>query len=183
VRPIVVGWSLGGAVALDYAVRYPAELSGIVLVDHNVHVVKTPDLPLGVEPEYLQRVLQLMREDYEGAGADAVLEGWMADGQEDLTEIRSVFKQSILNTPKEVVLAMRSIAWDDRRPVMRKVTVPTLVLQGAASRLGGPDMASYIQAHIPHARVHLFEGHGHALHVTAPEEFHRVLEEFVRDLS
>jgi pimeloyl-ACP methyl ester carboxylesterase len=153
-----------------------------VLVDHNVHVVKTPDVALGLDPGHFQRILQLLRDDFEGAGADEVLEGWMADGQEGLTEIRAVFKQSILNSSKEAVLAMRSFSWGDRRPVMQQVTVPTLVLQGAASRLGGRAMANYIQAHIPHARVHIVEGHGHALHATAPEELHRILEEFIRDL-
>jgi pimeloyl-ACP methyl ester carboxylesterase len=44
-------------------------------------------------------------------------------------------------------------------------------------------VAGYLQKLIPHARKHIFEGHGHALMLTGAGEFNHVLHDFWRDVK
>lgn len=68
----------------------------------------------------------------------------------------------------------------DITPILGAVTTPTLVLQGTEDRRVSVAAARYLAAHIPHARLHLFEGRGHLPLFTATAEFCDVLRRSIR---
>ena len=61
-----------------------------------------------------------------------------------------------------------------------RITQPTLVVQGTADQVVNPGNASVLATLIPQVRVELLEGSGHLLYWDAPEQFTRVMTEFLR---
>jgi pimeloyl-ACP methyl ester carboxylesterase len=61
-----------------------------------------------------------------------------------------------------------------------RITQPTLIVQGTADQVVNPDNASILANLIPAARVELLEGAGHLLYWDEPEQFTRVMTEFLR---
>jgi pimeloyl-ACP methyl ester carboxylesterase len=61
-----------------------------------------------------------------------------------------------------------------------RITQPTLIVQGTADQVVNPDNASILANLIPDARVELLEAAGHLLYWDEPEQFTRVMTEFLR---
>ena len=67
----------------------------------------------------------------------------------------------------------------DLRPLLKKVTVPTLVIVGRHDFITNVAMAEEIVKQVPNARLEIFENSGHYAFVEEPEKFYRVIKEFV----
>ena len=67
----------------------------------------------------------------------------------------------------------------DLRPRLREIKVPTLVLVGRHDFITNVAMAEEMVRHIPDARLEIFEDSGHFVLVEQPEDFYRVVHEFV----
>src|SRR5258708_18365424 len=95
-KPIVVGHSMGGTIALETATRYPDLLSGIVLID----TVLQPEAPL----------LDALREMYEnliaqefGAGMEHIASLLQLPSRD--ASLRSAILDGMKHTPREVALS------------------------------------------------------------------------------
>jgi microsomal epoxide hydrolase len=106
--------------------------------------------------------------------------------------VRSIFKQpqadayfeklteTALRTPTNTVMTlMDNYILQDFRPLLPRITTPTLIATVQGPRLG---YMQAMQTMLPNARLELFESAGHALFVDQPERFNRVLESFIKSL-
>jgi pimeloyl-ACP methyl ester carboxylesterase len=63
----------------------------------------------------------------------------------------------------------------------RRITHPTLVVQGTADHVVNPGNAEVLAGLLPDARVQRFEGAGHLLYWEQPRRFVRVVTSFLTD--
>lgn len=66
----------------------------------------------------------------------------------------------------------------DARPVLQDLRLPTLFLCGEHDE-ARPDTIREHASLTPHARVHVFAGASHLTQLEAPDEYRRVLDEFL----
>jgi pimeloyl-ACP methyl ester carboxylesterase len=63
----------------------------------------------------------------------------------------------------------------------RRITQPTLVVQGTADRVVAPGNAEVLAGLLPNASVQRFDGAGHLLYWEQPKRFVRVVADFLTD--
>jgi 3-oxoadipate enol-lactonase len=63
----------------------------------------------------------------------------------------------------------------------RRITQPTLVVQGTADQVVAPDNAGVLAGLLPNARVQRFEGAGHLLYSEQPKRFVRIVTDYLTD--
>jgi pimeloyl-ACP methyl ester carboxylesterase len=63
----------------------------------------------------------------------------------------------------------------------RRITQPTLVVQGTADQVVDPDNARVLAGLLPNTRVDLLDGAGHLLYWDQPKRFGRVVTRFLTD--
>jgi len=61
--------------------------------------------------------------------------------------------------------------------------IPTLLVWGSKDRVVDPRSAELLAGHLPKAKMALMNGAGHLPYEERPEEFSRILQEFLRDVS
>jgi pimeloyl-ACP methyl ester carboxylesterase len=161
---ILVGHSMGGAIALLTALQKPSRVAGLGLVATGARLRVAPAL------------LQALREDFSGAVA---LMGDWAYGPEAPQEMVRLGQRQLAATAPGVLygdfLACDGFGVVDR---LGEITAPTLVLCGTQDRMTPVKYAAFLRDNIHGARLHLVEGAGHMLMIENPGEVAQAVDSF-----
>jgi pimeloyl-ACP methyl ester carboxylesterase len=171
-RPLVVGHSLGGAVALATAARYPDLPSAIVLCDPAVF------FPSSQNPRLEEFVLGLASPDYLGVAEHFVRTALFIEGDDEALRERVV--EDMLATPQHVMhSAFENLHAFDDEAAARACKVPVLHIDAAVA-FGERDR---FEACCPQLRVAQTTGSGHFHQLLAPGEVNALIEDFVASVS
>jgi 3-oxoadipate enol-lactonase len=165
-RASVCGLSLGGAVAMSFAVAYPDRVDRLVLACTSAY--------FGTADSWHDRAALVRRRGI-GPLVDAVLQRWFtgAAGADDTAPYRAMLEA----TPVEGYAACcEALAGWDFRARLGEITAPTVVICGAEDPATGVDHAEVIARGIG-APLVLIEGAAHLANVEQPAAFDEALLE------
>jgi 3-oxoadipate enol-lactonase len=165
---VVVGWSAGGIVALDLALRHPDRVLGLVLVEAPLHAKRHPTVRMlrGVAAGLLRG----RRDPHAGADRflrwalwnrvhrrpeDGVPAGWW---EEMLANAPAIVHEIGLGTGEHLTVAE-----------LAGITSPVVVLHGDRSDPGFARAARRIAAAVPTARLETVADSGHAMQADRPD--------------
>ena len=176
----VVGTSLGGMVAQELALAHPERVDRLVLVATIPGGRMTAPMPL--KTAYLLTWAPLMRSEQR-------LRGFVEHnlGPETLHRRPRVVRRlmALKRAHPQTEQAWRAQATAgvlfDPLGRQRRITQPTLILQGTADQVVNPVNAELLAELLPDARVRYFEGAGHLLCWDKPRRFARVVSGFLAD--
>jgi proline iminopeptidase len=192
-KPIVVGWSHGGMVAMQFAFTYPDSLSKLILFDTSAYFGEFLSDIEGAVQEFKNE--RWFKKSFAALKAE-----WAGEYKtdEDMSrlwaeEMKFYFKKfdkqakAYHQRTKDLPIRIAPLkTFNDReapimdlRPHLKKITVPTLVIVGRHDFITNVAMAEEMAKHIPNARLEIFEDSGHYAFVEEPEKFYRVIREFV----
>ena len=168
----LVGNSYGGAVALRVAVAAPAAVTALALISAPAPGFD-PSPELGAAWEAEEAALE--RGDIDSA-VELVMDTWVPPRLRDRVapmQRRAFEQQAELEGVTEAPDPVRDIE------ALRTIDVPTLVVAGENDLPDFRDGAEAMAAVIPGARLELIDGVGHLAPLEAPEEFRRMLLDFL----
>jgi pimeloyl-ACP methyl ester carboxylesterase len=185
----IVGQSLGGGVAMQFAYQFPARCERLVLVGSGgLGREVTPLLRALAFPgiEYLFPVLfaSVWRDAARGVLAGLRRVGlrpsaYMSEiwrSYESLTDAAT--RAAFGRTLRAVVdLGGQRVSARDRLPLAD--AIPTLIVWGENDDIIPSRHAAAAHEALPHSRIEVFEGVGHYPHCEAPERFRQVLTDFI----
>ncbi|WP_052863793.1 alpha/beta fold hydrolase [Streptomyces niger] len=172
----LIGYSLGTAVAVRAATRYPRRVSGLVLTAGLAAPDRRTDLWLAL----WQRLLE--QDDYTGLALARTLSGW-APGHLDGLPAGDV--ETLLDPCPELVPSgsadqaalVRAL---DTRADLPHVAAPTLVIATLHDQLVDPAHSRYLADRIPGARYAGLAA-GHVPMHECPEEWERLIADFLAE--
>ncbi len=170
-RVVLVGNSLGGAVALDAAALLPGKAIGVIGVD-TLH-----DATQVIPAEYAHQRAEAFRTDFAGA-CRAMIGSLFHPGA--YPKLRAWAEKCMLAMPQDAVVGMMDgMAGYDMAVAFRRAGVPIRAINGdlwpinfAANRAAAPDFDAVV-----------IKGAGHYPMLEQPKEFNRVLAEVVTALA
>ena len=169
----VVGFSMGGYVALDLALRFPDRVASLVLVDTRCEA----DSPQGREGR-----MNLLRE-MAGPTATKVLANVMVPKM--LTEatrnearlLVEEVRDMMLRQPAAGVRALMMALADrpDRRGELGAIRAPTTIVVGAEDKVTPPESAKVMQEGIRGSQLHVVDQAAHLVPMERPDALNRIL--------
>ena len=181
---VIIGASRGGAIANRVAVDYPDRVKALVFVDYGAAERKSETSPWKPSPDEIRAMLASLAADWKEGGARRLVDSWFPE-----PDVPEALKERLANlcrrAPAELVVQLRSADLEDdwREDYLRRIRVPTLILQSTHGRHQGREQGKFIHERVPGSRLCYFEGRGHGFFMSAPQEFWQRIEEFLAELS
>ena len=174
----LLGHSMGGKVAMQFASESPEIVAKLVIVDIS---------PKAYPPSH-QPILQAMQ-NLELGGlktygqAEAALRAMIADSALSKFVVKNLTRDPTGAFQWRIGLDELGANYDEliKAPaILNRFAKPTCFIRGALSRsIEDQDFAA-IREYFPLAEFHTVPNAGHWVHIDAPEEFHRIVDEYLR---
>lgn len=180
-RMTLVGWSLGGMVAMDLARRQPRRVDRLVLVASTPRFVSGPDWACGIEPGILEEFGSRLADDYRRTVRDFLT--LQVRGDEHATQMLRSLKERLFAhgdpDPRALAHGLAVLAEVDLRPVVGKLSMPTLVISGDRDRLTPPRASRWLADTIPRGRHLSIDGASHAPFISHAPAFLDAINDFM----
>ncbi|MBT3362096.1 MAG: alpha/beta hydrolase [Chloroflexi bacterium] len=168
------GHSMGGGIVIRAALAYPEIVKALIITNSGV----AARAPSKEENERLMAERRQRWDYLERVGF------WPYDDDDSkLSPAERMYKaMKLRNDPKKYVRMIRTLDRAGTPPDTSVMKCPTLIISGEYDGLGGPDAGKTTQDLIPGSkRVVLPTGHNP--HVETPEEYNKIILEFLGGLS
>lgn len=183
---LLVGWSMGAAVAWQYVEDFGADrIAGLMSVDMSPKLACGPDWPhglIGQSADDVETTTARMIADWPGmAEAIATTMFGHREGAPGYSRADAL-AQILSNDPTRMITMWKALAGMDKRQVIRSLPCPLLATCGALSRVYPASTARWLAEAAPRGEMHCFAASGHSPHLEEPEAFAARLTEFAGSL-
>ena len=177
----VMGWSLGGQVAMRWALAEPARVGRLVLVSTSPRFVSGGDWPHAMSPETLSRF-----GDELGVAWKLAVRRFLAlqmhgseHGRAVLAELRHQIYARGEPSPAALSGALDALMTTDLRDAIAAAEQPAIVVSGSRDTLTLPGAGAWLAERLPNARFALIPGAAHAPFLSHAEAFDAALYGFL----
>ena len=170
----LVGWSAGVTTLLEY-LSSPETLrpEKIVFVEGSPAFAKQDDYPGSTTPQEARKLL-LSFQDNRAKAVEQYVRSLFKASQPEI-----LYKELSESSQKTPLAAALSLYFDqysgDRRPALRHVSAPSLIVTTPENRAIG----EYMKSRISRSSLEVIEGTGTALFLDKPQAFNQTLEAFL----
>ena len=177
--PMVLGHSMGGKTAMEYAIQWPDSLSKLIVVDiapvkYEVHHYKILEALNSVDPAHIQsrneadEILQKLINDFG-------IRQFLLKNLERNADGTYQWKFNLKVLEKEILPISE---WAISEGSCQK---PTLFVKGERSNYILPEYAASILQKFPNYDLEEIAGAGHWVHAEKAEIFYNVVSDFIKD--
>lgn len=161
-RFVLVGHSMGGAIAITYAGRHPKRVAGLMMVG-------TP----GKSPEELaKQVIASLESDKYQQVMDNYMKQLLANARPEVNE--EVMRGMNKIPRQEAIGVIKSIFRFDPAPSLNNYRGPKLIVSTAME-----DQPHALAKQFPDVPHKVIDGTSHWMQMDKPEEFNQILDEFL----
>jgi len=178
----LVGWSLGGQLALQLAAQPALAVRRLVLIASSPRFVQAPDWPAGLTPATLQSFAAQLERDAPRTIADFL--ELQVRGSLDAAMVRTRLQLALQQHGAARTEALRAglelLEHNDLRELARRVDLPALLIAGQYDRVTPPQAAQALARLLPAARLLQIPRAGHAPFLSHPAMVTAALLDFLR---
>jgi len=168
---VLAGHSFGGAITLMYAIKYPQELKGVIIIGSGARLRVHPIFLAPCEEAIkgnTQRWYELVEEMYRLTPED--------------------YKMEIVEKQKAIgpAIMLNDFLCCDKFDIMDRVheiKVPTLIMCGESDVMTPVKFADYLGAKIANSRVVIVPQSGHFVLAEKPQAVNKAIEDFLKVIS
>ena len=169
---VVLGWSLGGMVALELARRQPSLVRALVLVATTPRFVAGDDWEPGMQGAVLEGFARGLAQDYRGTVRNFLTLQTLGDehAAQSLRHLRQWLGAHGEPDARALATGLDILRSADLRDALARIALPSLVIAGEHDRLTPPAAGRELASRLPAARFELVARAGHAPFLSHPAE-------------
>ncbi len=168
---VLVGHSLGGAIALMYAIKYPQELKGIIIIGSGAR--------LKVHPMYLATLEEAIKGN---------LQEWYQQMVAGHRLTPEDYQREVLEKRKAIgpAVMLNDFLCCDKFDLMdrvQEIKLPALIICGELDMMTPVKYANYLGTKLTNSRVVIIPQATHLVFAEKPEAVNEAIEDFVKGMS
>lgn len=166
---VLAGHSMGGAIALDFALAYEHRLAGIVVIGAGARMKVAPALLDGIVDDFLGTTELIVDNSYDTATSAEEKEIYLRHLRE--------------NDPVTMYSDFVAVESYDVRDRIATLEVPALIVCGRNDRMTPPALSTTLHERIQGSRLHIVEGASHNVMLEKPDEVAEQIGCFIETLT
>jgi pimeloyl-[acyl-carrier protein] methyl ester esterase len=179
----LIGWSMGVSVALKLFEYAAPAFDSLVFISGTPSLVARTDYPHGLPRAEVSSLLRSIKKEY--VPGMAGFYKLMFQGEDAHHPRRQEIQALAADTsraPRQEVAceALQSLQQEDLRPCLEKIRVPVLLVHGGLDRICLPAAARYMAEQVTNSSLCILDAVGHVPFLTAAEQVHRKVKNFIR---
>ncbi|MEH6558316.1 MAG: alpha/beta hydrolase [Oceanicoccus sp.] len=166
---VLVGHSLGTAVALQYAIEHPGDLKGLVLIGGGARLRVHPDT-LG----FLEQAI-----DNPESFPQMFVNSWKKVAEDFATELRA---EALSLGPAVFLNDMKACDAFDVIGNLAEINTPTLAITGTKDVMTPPKYAEFLRDRMPNTQTLFIEGGTHFVFGEFPDQVNDAISSFLKSV-
>jgi len=180
-RCVLLGWSLGGQLAMQIARREPDRVAALVLVSSTPRFAQSADWLHGMDAGELANFGRHVEQDWRQTLSEFT---WLQlRGSRNAATAQQRVEQALATHGAPHPEALRAnlgiLATLDLRDQVDAIRQPALLIAGQNDRVTPPDATRWLAERMPDARFALIPRAGHASFISHTEEFVALIRPFL----
>ncbi len=163
---ILVGWSLGGMVALRIAAKFPEKVSGLILVSASARMIQDAGY-VGVNKRVIKAMKLRLKTDKSGLLNDFAEMGIAPS--KDKTIISEFVNNALGIESCELSAGLTFLMDNDFRNLLNRLKMPVHILHGKYDQIMNVENAVYLNQNIENSTLNIINREGHFLPQTKHE--------------
>jgi sigma-B regulation protein RsbQ len=178
---IFIGHSVAGMIGMLASLRQPKYFSNLIMLAPSPRYLNDPPEYFGgFEKEQLEGLLEMMEKNYIGWAtmfADTLL------NNPNHPEVKSDLEDRFCSTDPIIARQFaQATFFSDNRKDLKKVSVPSLILQCSEDIIAPESVGQYLQQHLPNSMYKKMQAVGHCPHMSDPEETITILRDYIENV-
>ncbi len=175
----LLGWSLGGLVAMQMALEQP--LARLILVGTTPCFMDRQDWQHGVEAQVFEGFFQQVMQDFEGALQKfvALIAMGSSHTRQEMKQLLAIMLQRPHPSIQALQAGLKILMHSDLRQQLAQINVPVLWIHGERDRLCPLSAAQWSTQHLPQAQLSVMQAAGHEPFLSQPQDFVNSVNRFL----
>lgn len=182
VKTSIIGWSLGGQIAIQYAIKYPKRVKKLICISSTPCFLSKPGWRHGMnECNFKNFTSQLLTNWKSTVNKFFLLQ--LKGSENAKSSIKKIKKIFILHPkPKKNALekSLEILKDTDMRSIVGRVNIPTLIISGKKDKLINYKASVWLKNNIKDSKLFLLEKSGHIPFLSHEKEFIEKILEFLK---
>ena len=191
---VLIGWSMGGMIAMQYCLDQPAGVKALVLIATSGH--RIPHLKLKFYNHYFQALFSLMMDFAQPRKYDRSAQQFPRQNLWLEHQVRNTLSpvaspqvvewvlNDILENPRENFFKIIKSLWNwEAADKLQKITVPTLIIAGDKDSLAPPRYSRMLHNAIANSKLLIVENASHYLLLEQPRLVNAEILEFLKEIG
>lgn len=176
----LIGWSLGGMLAIDIALTNPEMVSGLILLNSTSRFCNEPGYPAGISASHLKAMIvgvpmqpeYTLKQFFEFTAVE------LEDFSNDV-----LLEQAIAAGTRVLLGGLKHLYEEDRRDQLRDIQCPVLLMHTYDDPVIPADASRFMATRLRDVDLKVFPGKTHACFVQEPEQTREHIRTFLNRLS
>lgn len=177
---VLVGWSLGGNIALRLAEKYPQRIKSLVLIASNPHFVKTESW-LGIHPQVLKEFANGLQKNCASTllrFMSLQVQG-KAGAKSHLKQIKAAMQECDTPAPEVLMAGLNVLQTADQRKTLSSLKIPVLMILGEQDTLVPVLVGEQCQLLQTQIDIKIIAGAGHVPFITDQDRVLALMRSFM----
>jgi pimeloyl-ACP methyl ester carboxylesterase len=159
------GHSMGGAICLEMALRFPRGIQGLILLSTAAYFPDSSETAVDFGRDPQETLARINRQAYDKETPDTVI-----------SQSLKIFMQ----TPMAVIQGdFQACSRFDFREEIKKLQCPTLIMVGDQDISTPPEFSEYLKSRIPESSLLILPGAAHMITLEKPKEVNQAVGDFI----
>ncbi|MAS00050.1 MAG: hypothetical protein CMH24_01590 [Nitrosomonadales bacterium] len=181
-KVIMIGWSLGGQIAMKYALQYPGSIKNLICVSSTPSFICNSGWDFGMDKKIFLGFKKELKDNWKKTLKNFFLLQLIKNKEQK--NILKRFEKHYINEKPGLKLGLEKslniLEDNDLRNDIKKIQIPTLIITGKKDNICSYKASIWLHSEIKDSKLFIFESEGHIPFINNKKKFFQIIHQFIK---